>query len=195
MVVVTTDKNNNGIAEFDNQVKIQEYAEAYQLYDLMHGRSHGREWKSSVFFVIALIMFFILSMEHFNLVKVPAATIVLLISSYMCTHYLYLLPRKAKLLGEHIYKSSHLLSKSCHFKIERDNFTLKNDYEYIKKYNTDITDCIETDEMFVLMGGIDKKIVVISKRCLDEQQYEVLSHHFQARMVKQYRRTKQLRGK
>ncbi len=190
VIKLSADKNSRIITEFDNEVKIDEYAKAYQIYDLMHGKSKGREWKSSFFFILSLIMFFILTAEKFNLSKIPVTAIVLLISMYMCTYYLYLLQKKAKLQGEHIYKSSHLLSKKYHFIINRNFFTVKNEFEYIKRYYTEITDCIETDEIFVLIGGMEHGVNVISKRCLTKEQSELLSEYFKSEMVNEYRRTK-----
>lgn len=190
MVIKLANSKNSIAAEFDNKLKIQEYAKAYQLYDLRYGRSSGREWKSSVFFFLALAMFFMLAMENFNFAKLPVTVLVLLISMYMCTHYLYLLPKAAKLEGEHIYKSSHLLSKPCHITVSRDSFTLQNDYEYLKRYYTELTDCFETDEIFVLIGGMEHVITVISKRCLTDEQTQILSEHFQRETIQQYRRIK-----
>ena len=108
------------IESFENKITIQNYAEAYRIFNLRHGASSGREWKASVFFVIGLVMLFFILMQNFNLAKVPVAIIVLLICMYMCTHYIYILPKKAKLRGEHIYKSSKLLSKPYQTEIYRD---------------------------------------------------------------------------
>lgn len=184
-------KNSSMLIEsFENKIKINDYAFAYQLYDARKGASSGKEWKASVFFVIALIMLFMILMENFNLGKVPVASIVLLICMYMCTYYIYLLPKKAKLEGEHIYKSSRLLSKSSKVEIYRDYFVMKNEYEYILRYNIEISDCIETDSSFVLIGGYEHRISVISKKYLTPEQCENISLHFKREMVRQYRQIK-----
>lgn len=175
---------------FKNKITIQNYAEAYRIFDLRHGASSGREWKASVFFVIGLVMLFFVLMQNFNLAKVPVSIIVLLICMYMCTHYLYLLPKRAKLRGEHIYKSSKLLSKPYQTEIYRDYFVMKNDCEYIRKYYAEMSDCIETDDLFVLIGGIEKPISVISKKCLTEEQCSNISELFKKEAVRIYRRTK-----
>lgn len=184
---------NDLIAEFDNKIKISDYSEAYRIYDLRCGLSMGREWKASVFFVLALGALFVMMIENFDLASVPTASIVILISMYMCTHYVYLLPRKAKLKGEHIYKSSGLLSKQKRFKIYRDHFIFKNEYEYLKRYYTELSDCIETDDCFVLIGGTDHKVTVISKSSLEASVIEKLSEHFSHEMIRRYRRAKSKR--
>lgn len=182
--------STENILTFKNKLKIREYAEGYKLFDLRCGASKGREWKSSVFFFLGIAMLFMLMMNNFNIAKLPVTSIVLLICMYMCSHYVYMLPNKAKLKGEHIYKSSKLLSKESSFEIYKEYFVMKNEYEYLKRYYTDITDCIETDDIFVLIGGMEKRITVISKRCLTQEQSEKLSHFFKREMIKQYRRTK-----
>ncbi len=184
---------NGLIAEFDNEIKLRDYSEAYRIYDLRCGLSMGREWKASVFFVLALGALFVMMMENFDLGRIPTASIVILISMYMCTHYLYLLPKKAKLKGEHIYRSSRLLSKPKHFKIYRDHFMFRNEYEYLKRYYTELSDCIETDNSFVLIGGTDHRVTVISKSLLNDNVIEKLSEHFSREMIGQYRRAKSKR--
>ena len=178
------------VLTFRNKLRIREYAEGYRLYDLIRGSSKGREWKASVFFFLGIAMLFMLMMNNFNIPKLPVSTIVLLICMYMCTHYIYMLPKKAKLKGEHIFKSSRLLSKEYTFQIDKEYFIMENEYEKLKRYYTEITDCIETDELFLLIGGIKKQIIVISKRSLNKEENQLLSHHFKREMIRQYRRTK-----
>ncbi len=180
----------NPVLTFQNKLRIREYAEGYRLYDLIRGASKGREWKASVFFFLGIAMLFMLMMNDFNIPKLPVCTIVLLICMYMCTHYIYMLPKKAKLKGEHIFKSSKLLSKEYTFQFNKDYFIMENEFEKLKRYYTEITDCIETDELFLLIGGIEKQIIVISKRSLKEEESQILSHHFKREMIRQYRRTK-----
>ena len=68
---------------------------------------------------------------------------------------------------------------------------LKNFFpEYLKKYYSGLTDCIETDDIFMLAGGIDNTIIVISKRCLSGEENSELSAFFKREMVKQYRRAR-----
>lgn len=180
---------NTLVVSFRNKLKIREYAEGYRIFDLRRGNSRGREWKSSIFFFLGLSMLFILLMNGFNVAGYPVAAIVLLICMYMCSHYLYMLPKKAKLKGEHIFRSSKLLSKEYQFDIYRDYFLMKNEYETLKRYYTEITDCIETDSIFVLIGGFEHRVTVISKRCLSEEKSEKLTELFSSEMIKQYRRT------
>ncbi len=187
---MASDKNSRLIESFENKITIKDYALAYQLYDARKGASYGKEWKASFFFVIALVMLFIMLMEGFNFGKQPVVAIILLICMYMCTYYIYLLPKKAKLNGEHIYKSSRLLSKSNTTEIYRDYFVMKNEYEYILRYYTELTDCIETDTEFVLIGGIERHISIISKKSITLNQCQRISEHFKREMVRQYRRTK-----
>lgn len=179
---------NSLVVSFNNKLKIREYSEGYRIFDLRRGNSRGREWKSTVFFILGISMLFILMINGFNIAGYPVAAIVLLICMYMCSHYLYMLPKKAKLRGEHIYKSSKLLSKEYQFDIYRDYFLMKNEYETLKRYYTDITDCIETDSIYVLIGGYEHRVTVISKRCLSNEQCEKLTELFSREMIKQYRK-------
>ncbi len=183
------------ILTFENQLRIGEYAEGYRLYDLRCGNSAGREIKASLFFFLGMAMLFMLMREQFNILKLPVCTIVLLICIYMCCFFIYILPNMAKQRGERIYKSSHLLSEKYTFHVHQDYFIMQNEYESLKRYYTEIHDCIETDTLFLLIGGTEKKLIVIAKRCLEQEQCETLSHFFRKEMVHQYRRTRFRRRK
>ena len=175
---------------FKSKLNIKEYADGYRIFDLKRGRSAGREWKSTVFFMISMAMLFFLLMSVMDIGRMPVCAAVFLISAYMCTHYVYILPRKAKLRGEHIYKSSKMLSKEYVFDVYPDYFIMRNKNESIKRYYSDVSDCIETKNIIVIIGGFEKRFIVISKRNIEKNELEKISRYFKNRMVKQYRRIK-----
>ena len=187
--------NAKPVLSFKNKLRIREYAEGYKLYDIRRGRSAGREIKASLFFFLAMAMLFMLMLENFNIPKLPVCTIVLLICMYMCSYFIYILPNMAKLKGEHIYKSSELISKEYSFEFYKEYFIMKNEYESLKRYYTELSDCIETDDIFLLIGGMEKKVIVISKHCLEKDKCEKLSSFFQKETIRQYRRTRSRRRK
>ncbi len=180
--------DNTLIAEFDGKLKIQEYAYAYQQYGLQYGASSQRGVKAAAFSVAAAMVLYALFMEHFNFERLPAAAVLLLICMYMITYYLYLVPKKIRLHGEHIYKSSRLLSKPKHFQIYRDFFEMHSEYESLKRFYTDISDCIETDADYILIGGTEHRVTVIPKKTMSEQQKQDVTRHFRQEMPKQYKR-------
>lgn len=75
------------------------------------------------------------------------------------------------------------------FEMHKEYFIMKNEYETLKRYYTELSDCIETKNIFLLIGGNEKKIIVISKNCLDDEMTDNLSRFFQKETVRQYRRT------
>ncbi len=179
---------NTLIAEFDSRLRIKEYAFAYRLYELKYGSEAGRGWKAAVFGGAGAIVLYALAKEQFDFGRFPAASVIILICLYMLTYYLFLVPKKARLYGEHIYKSSRLLSKPQHCKIYRDFLEMENEYESIKRYYTEVTDCIETERAFILMGGVEKPLLVISKKQMSPQQQTAVSEHFQKEMTKRCRK-------
>lgn len=176
--------------EFDNKITILLYANAYCMYDIRKGRSNGKEWKATVFFVIALIMIFVLMTQHFIFSSVPVCTIGLIVCLYMVTYYLILLPKMARLQGEHIYKSSRLLSKPSKITIYRNGFVMQNAYEKLCGYFSSVLECVETEKSFILFGDFEKKILVISKSCLTDEMKADLSEFFENQFVRKYRKVK-----
>ncbi len=183
------------VLKFKNELSVRDYAEGYRLYDIRRGRCMGREIKASLFFFLAMAMLFMLMQEGFNIPKLPVCSIVLLICIYMCCFFLYIQPNMSKHRGEQIYKSSRLISMEYTFEMHKEYFIMKNEYESLKRYYTELSDCIETDNIFLLIGGTEKKIIVISKRCLEEEKKEELSAFFKKETIRQYRRTRSRRKK
>lgn len=183
-------QNEEPLFEFENKITIMLYSNAYRMYDIRKGRSNGKEWKASVFFVIALALLFVLMTQHFVFSSVPACTIGLIVCLYMITYYLILLPKMAALLGEHIYKSSRLISKPEKIRIYSNGFVKRNAYEKSCGYFSSVSDCIETEKSFVLFGDFDKKILVISKDCLTDEMKSQLSEFFVNQFVRKYRKVK-----
>ncbi len=176
--------------EFENKMTIMLYSNAYRLYDIRKGRSNGKEWKASVFFIIDMAMLFVLMTQHFVFSSVPVCTIGLIVCSYMITYYLVLLPRMARRYGEHIYKSSHLLSKPEKIHIYSNGFIRQNAYEKSCGFFSSVSDCIETEKTFILFGDFDKKILVISKECLTDEMKVRLAAFFENQFVRKYRKVR-----
>lgn len=178
------------VFEFENKVNIMLYSRAYRLYDIRKGKSNGKEWKATVFFALALVMLFVLMTQNFVFSNVPVCVIGLIVCLYMITYYLVLLPKMASLMGEHIYKSSRLISKPSKIRIYQNGFVTENEYEKFCGYFSTMSDCIETEKSFVLFGTFDRKILVISKSCLDDDTAANLSEFFQNQFVRKYRKVK-----
>lgn len=173
-----------------NKISEEEYGEGCRIYDLRKGRSAGREWKASVFFALAMLMLFILMRSGFDVSSNPLSPLILAACVFMCIFYIIILPAAAEKKGRATFRKSSLLCMEYEIKIFRDRLEMKNKNEYLKRYYTEITDCIETNEIFVLIGGIEKNLLVISKNGLQEDEKDQLSRIFRKEMIRQYRKTK-----
>ncbi len=166
------------------------YSRAYMLAHMRRGRLRGKEWKASVFFVVWLFSMFYMSVNKFNISANPVPLGICIICLYMMTYYLFILPKRITLEGEHIYKSSHMLCESERITVTRDGYTLQNKYETLCGYWTDMTDCIETDEYFLLMCDYSKRLIIISKKCIGDDETERLRDFFKRTMTVKYRKLK-----
>lgn len=151
---------NGLIAEFEQDLTIDDYKYAYRLTELRHGASKGREWKASVFFAVAVGSVWYAVSQRFILSEIIMSALLLVISVYLCVYYLFILPSRTAKKAERIYKTSKYISKNKQYKFYRDHFTYKNEYEYQKRYYTEIFDCIETKDIFILAGGLENKLTV-----------------------------------
>ncbi len=172
---------------FSAGLDIKEYAEGYRLFELRRGTGTGREIKASLFFFLAMGMLFMLMLESFNIVKLPVCAIIFLICMYMCGYYIFFLPKRARQRGERIYESSGFLSLEYRYEFYREYFVMKNKNHIIKRYFTELSDCIETDEIFLLIGTNENRVTVIQKSFLDKETAEKLSFLLSKKTIKQYR--------
>lgn len=174
----------------NNRVSLLMYGRAYTISQMRRGMLRGKEWKASVFFVVWLGSMFYMSIHEFSLSTNPVPLGISIICLYMMTYYLFILPKRVKLNGEHIYKSSHMLNKPEKITINRDSYVIENKYERLSGYWTDITDCIETSEYFLMMSEYSPRLIIISKKSLDDSQTKELSEFFERTMTVKYRRLK-----
>lgn len=186
-----SEKYNKDIMTIENnKVPLMMYGSAYMISQMCRGRLKGRRWKASIFFAVWCGCMLYIGMKHYDLVSNPVPTGISLICLYMMTYYLFILPNRIKLKGEHIYKSSHMLNKSERVTIKRDGYTIQNKYETLIGYWTDILDCIETDKCYIMTSEYSKRLIIISKACLDGKQNEMLAAFLKRTLPSKYRKTK-----
>lgn len=185
------DKYNSHVMTIENnKIPLLMYGNAYMLSQMRCGKLRGKEWKASVFFVVWLGCMFHMSLNRFNMSSNPVPLGISIICLYMMTYYLIILPKRVKLNGEHIYKSSHMLGRTEKILITREGYTLENKYETLSGYWTDMTDCIESSEFFLLISEYSKRLIIISKKCLDEDQMECLGNFLKRTLTVKYRKIK-----
>ena len=68
-----------------------------------------------------------------------------------------------------------MLNKTEKVTITRDGYTIENKYEALIGYWTDILDCIETNSYYLMISEYSKRLIIISKKCLDDEQNEKLA--------------------
>ncbi|MBQ9461197.1 MAG: hypothetical protein IJU51_04685 [Clostridia bacterium] len=101
---------NGLIAEFEQDLTIDDYKYAYRLTELRHGASKGREWKASVFFAVAVGSVWYAVSQRFILSEIIMPALLLGISVYLCVYYLFILPSRTAKKAERIYKTSKYIS-------------------------------------------------------------------------------------
>lgn len=174
----------------NNEIPLMMYGDAYMISQMCRGRLKGKEWKASVFFAIWCACMLYISIKHYDLLSNPVPTGISIICLYMMTYYLFILPKRMKLKGEHIYKSSHMLNKTETVTVKREGYVIENKYETLIGYWTDILDCIETGNYYLMISEYSKRLIIISKKCLDDEQNERLAEFLKRTMASKYRKTK-----
>ena len=129
----------------NNEIPLMMYGNAYMIAHMRRGRLKGKEWKASIFFAIWCCCMFYMALKHYDLISNPVPVGISIICLYMMTYYLFILPNRIKLKGEHIYKSSHMLNKTEKVTITRDGYTIENKYEACRVFENDYASKIQKD--------------------------------------------------
>lgn len=76
------------------------------------------------------------------------------------------------------YTSNHLLQEPEEIRLTRDGFEIQNQYETITGYWAEKEHCIETTEFFLMLGGRERPVLILSKKGLGEEERRWLSEQF-----------------
>lgn len=177
----------NTIVNCGISVSEQDYTGAWLLYQSRFGRLKGKNTKTVLCMVLAVLSgcYIPSYLEQYDTFWIPA--IVVLAALAGAVYFQILLPQKVLARGRELFRSSKFLSLPSQLQLYRDSYGEENAYEKIVGHWTDHLGCSETGDLFVVMGGWDRELLVIPKRNLTREEIQKVSEHFQNTFVEKYR--------
>lgn len=174
---------------FEQKMEADEYVQAYLTAQESISVFHKKEVRAGICLTAAAVIgSFIPQYKAYNAtVWVPATAIfVALLLSVICY---FMIPNETKIWGSRIYSSNALLALPEKITLYRDSVLIENKYEHILEYWTDFGKCIESKSLFVVTGGRERKLLVIRKQSLTEEQTNTLSAHFADTFASRYQKS------
>lgn len=177
----------NTIMDCEFSVSERDYADAWLLYQSRFGRLKGKNMKTVLCMVLAVLSGCYIPSYHsqYGTFWIPA--MVALAALAGAVYVQILLPQRVLARGGELYRSNGFLSLPSHLQLYRDSYCEENEYEKIVGHWTDHLGCSETNSLFVVMGGWDRELLVIPKRNLTPEELQRVSEHFQNTFVEKYR--------
>lgn len=97
-------------------------------------------------------------------------------------------PNDLRSWAKELYRSNALLALPQTVTVYRDSIAVKSEVETFQEYWTDFSRCVETKEVFVLVGGRERWVLAVKKEGLEESVKETLSAHFQDAFARRYQK-------
>lgn len=177
----------NKVAACEITVSEQEYAAAWTLYQARFGRLKGKNLKTFLCMALAVLSgcYIPTYLAQYDSFWIPAA--VVLIGLAGAVYFQILLPQQEMGYGRELYRNSKFLSLPAQISLYRDSYCEENQYEKIVGHWTDTLGCSETKQLFVVMGGWDRMLLVLPKKNLTPEETQRVSEHFQNTFVEKYK--------
>lgn len=177
----------NAVAQAEFSLTGEEYASAWLLYQSRFGRLKNNTLKTVLCVVVAILSgcYIPSYLTQYATFWIPAAVAAAALAA--AVYFQILLPREEYKKGLTLFSNSRFLALDAKVELYRDSYVEENRYEKITGHWTDTLGCSETKELFVVMGGWDRQLLVLPKRTLSPQDTGAVSSHFQNTFVRSYK--------
>lgn len=179
----------SAIESMEQEITAQEYAEAFYAAQDSLSLMHKKEIKAGLCVSAAIIIgsFIPFYRTHFISFWLPAGGIT--IALLLAFLFYFVQPKDIKRWAVKLYEHNLLLSLPEKITVYRDCVIVQNSYEEILEYWTDFWKCIETKSFFAAIGGRERKLLIMKKQGLTNQQIEKLSAHFEDAFASRYQKS------
>ncbi len=174
------------IETIEQTVAAGEWASAYEAARSAVSPMHRKEVKSAICLTAGVLLGSLLPLyrSRFLTVWVPVCGIFIFLC--LAVWFFFFQPKEIRRWARELYGSNALLALPQKITVFRDSVVIENEREKILEYWTDFFRCIETEKAFILSGGMERNLLVISKNGLAPEQVDRLSAHFSHTFASRY---------
>ena len=176
------------ILTIKQSLKKEEFREAYLLQEKGFSPFHRPKVKAGICLTAALIIGSSLPFcsRWFSTIFAPVCGI--LTCLFLACFFVFIQPNFMRNWAEKVFESNRFLKLETSISIYRDSAVMENEWERFTEYWVHFEKCLESDRLYVLIGGINKSLLVLSKAEMTDFQRQQLTAHFKNTFATRYRK-------
>jgi hypothetical protein len=178
------------IEEVSQTLSKNEYTQAFYIGQSVISPMHTKWVKTGICLSMAILIISLIPLYKSYFITVWIPFCALAVAVLLAFYFFFIQPKDIKKWAAQIYCTSAFLSIPQKIEIYRDSVIIKNEYEEILEYWTDFAKCVETNSFFVLTGGRERDLLIITKNGMNATQIERISKHFSNEFALRYMKKK-----
>ncbi len=176
------------VAVIRNKVSCEEFEKAWVIWEKNSGSLRSRRIRLAVCGCLFLFILMILPSYRSSYSTVFLPVIGLLMLLLAVIYLLFIKLRMVSEEAERMYLSNSLLGIEEQITLTKEQFQIVSEYEKIQGYWSEMSLCIETGECFVVTGGREHPLLILSKSCMTQEEKETVSIHMQNTFASRYQK-------
>lgn len=179
----------NPVDILQQDISAEDYAAAYYTAQESFSLLHKKEVKAGLCLTAAIVIgsFIPIYRTRFSSYWIPAYGIVLAV--LLAVLFYFIQPNDIRKWAADVYRSNALLALTEKISIYRDSVIIENEHEQLMEYWTDFSKCVESKSAFIVIGGLERNLLIIKKQGLTEQQINKISAHFGDAFASRYQKS------
>jgi hypothetical protein len=172
------------------KLESSDFQKAYWLAEQYISPIHRRGVKVGICLTIAILIGSTIPLyaNKFSSYWIPICAVLCALAA--AAFFFFKQPSIIKKWAKQLFESNALLQQENEVIILRDSIVIQNQYEKQQEYWTDFDQCLENPQFYVLVGGMNRSLVVIKKKNLTGEQADTVSAHLFNSFARRYHKAK-----
>ena len=165
------------IEKITTKLESDDFQKAYLFAEQYISSFHRREVKAGICLTLAVLIGSTIPLyaNRFSSYWIPICGVLCALAA--SAFFFLKQPNIIKKWAKQLFESNVLLRQENEVTIFRDSIMIQNSYEKQQEYWTDFNQCLENSNYYVLVGGMNRNLVVIKKQNLTSEQISTISAH------------------
>ena len=182
----------NPVIKIKQVLKRSEFTEFYLVRESFLSPLHHPKVKAGICLTGAMILGSLILWNFRRFSTVWTLSCGILAFLLLGIFFLFVQPNIIGRWAEKVFDSNQLLKLETTISVYRDSVLIENEFESYIEYWIDFERCLETDQLYLLIGGFNRSFLIVSKEEMDKSQRELLSTHFSNVFCQRYRKVGRL---
>ena len=184
-------EDNTPELEFDHlAVERNSFADAYFIAHSTISPIHLPIVKAGVCISLAVLSASVLPLYHTFFSGIVMPTIAICFFILLALFFMIAWPSIIKGRGAKIFDSNQMMALTFSVAFFKSFFEIQNEKEIIREYWTEVDRSLETKNMFIILGGEQRPLLLIEKKNLSNEQQNKLSSFLEKVLIFKHKKVK-----